>query len=127
MDAARQVNQRSINMIKRTAVSVSGLVLCLSMLAAAPVSAEPTAAAARQASLNEHRQEMDDMMKKMYQELRQMMKDMKGGDVTSEKMKQMDKHMQRMTNMLHGLSGPRDQMLKEMDEMRRDPSMKPPA
>jgi uncharacterized protein YnzC (UPF0291/DUF896 family) len=114
-------------MIKRTAVSVSGLVLCLSMLAAPPVSAEPTAAAARQASLDAHRQEMDAMMKKMYQELRQMMKDMKGGDVTSAKMKEMDRHMQRMTNMLHGLAGPRDQMLKEMDEMRRDPSMKPPA
>ena len=114
-------------MIKRTAVSVSALVLCLSMLTAAPVSAQPTAATERQASLSEHRQEMDAMMKKMYQELRNMMKDMKGGDVTSEKMKLMDKHMQRMTNMLHGLSGSRDQMLKEMGEMRRDPSMSPPG
>jgi hypothetical protein len=33
---------------------------------------------------------MDRMMKKMSQELREMMKDMKGGDVTSTKMKQMD-------------------------------------
>jgi hypothetical protein len=114
-------------MIKKTAVSVSGLVLCLSMFAAVPVSAEPTAAMARQASLSEHRREMDDMMKKMHQELRMMMKDMKGGDVTSEKMKEMDKHMGRITTMIGRMSGFKDQMLEQMDEMRRDPLMNPPA
>lgn len=111
-------------MIKNIAVLMSACVLCLGMLAAVPVSAQPTEATSKQAGLKEHRQQMAGMMKEMSEELRKMMKDMKGGDVTSVQMKQMDKHMQRITNMMGRLSGTHDQMLKEMDEMNRDPSMK---
>jgi hypothetical protein len=114
-------------MIKKTAVSVSALVLCLGMTAAASVNAQPMAGTARQAGVSEHQQMMRDMMKQMSQELREMMKDMKGGDVTSEKMKQMDKHMQRVTTMMRRMAGFQDQMFKQMDEMKRDPSMQSPA
>ena len=81
----------------------------------------------RQLGASEHKQMMQDMMKEMSQELREMMKDMKGGDVTSEQMKEMDKHMQRVSIMMSRMSGLRDQMFKQMEEMKRDPSMKSPA
>ena len=114
-------------MIKKIAVLISAFVLCFGMLATVPVSAQPTEATAKQASLKEHSQQMAGMMKEMSDELRKMMKDMKGEDVTSVQMKQMDKHMQRITNMMGRLSGTHDQMLKEMDEMKRDPTMKSPV
>ena len=81
----------------------------------------------RQAGASEHQQMMHDMMKQMSEELREMMIDMKGGDVTSETMKQMDKHLQRVTMMITRMSGVRDEMFKDMVEMKRDPSMKSPA
>jgi 23S rRNA pseudoU1915 N3-methylase RlmH len=81
----------------------------------------------RQQSVSEHQQMMRDMMKEMSEELREMTKDMKGGDVTSEKMKQMDKHMQRVSIMISRMSGFQDEMFKQMEEMKRDPSMKYPA
>jgi hypothetical protein len=67
------------------------------------------------------------MTKEMYQELREMMKDMKGGDVTSAKMKEMDKHMGRISIMISRMSGVRDQMFRQMEEMEADPSMRRPA
>ena len=78
----------------------------------------------RQLGVSEHQQVMRDMMKEMSEELREMMKDMKGGDVTSERMKEMDRHMGRVTNMITRMSGFQDQMFKQMDDMKRDPSMK---
>ncbi len=114
-------------MIKKTIVSMSALVLGLSMLTSVPASAQPAEGMKNQAGVSEHQQVMRDMMKQMTQELKEMMKEMKGGDVTSEKMKQMDKHLERISIMMNRMSGTRDQMYKQMEEMKRDPSMKSPA
>ncbi len=81
----------------------------------------------RQVGASEHQQMMQDMTKEMYQELREMMKDMKGGDVTSAKMKEMDKHMGRISLMISRMSGVRDQMFRQMAAMQRDPTMQSPA
>lgn len=101
--------------------------VALSLAACAQNSPHSNEEQFRQLGASEHQQMMQDMTKEMYQELREMMKDMKGGDVTSEKMKEMDKHLGRISIMISRMSGLRDQMFKQMEEMKRDPSMKSPA
>jgi len=114
-------------MIKKTAISTFALALFLGMFTAVSASAQPAAGMTKQAGSSEHQQVMRDMMKQMSQELKKMMEEMKGGDVTSEKMKQMDKHLERISIMMSRMSGARDQMFKQMEEMKRDPSMKSPT
>ena len=114
-------------MIKKTAISVSGLVLCLSMFAVAPVSAQSTTTTATQASRSEHRQEMAEQTQAMYNELRQMMKDMKTSNATPEQMKEIHRHMGQVTIMLERMSGFKDKMLDQMGQMERDPKMKSQA
>lgn len=80
-----------------------------------------------QLGVSEHQQMMQDLTKEMYQELRAMMKDMKVGDVTPEKMKQIHEHMGRITTMVSRMSSFEDVMYKQMEEMERDPSMKSPT
>jgi uncharacterized protein YnzC (UPF0291/DUF896 family) len=129
--ASTQFPKKGIYVIKNSAVSIVALILCLGLFTALPVSAQPAAGTARQAGVSEHQQMMRDMMKEMSDELRETIKDMKedmkGGDVTSEKMKQMDEHMRRVAIMMTRLSGAQDEMFKQMEEMKRDPSMKYPA
>ena len=128
-------------MIKKTAVSMSALVLCLGMFTAATVSAQPMAGVTRQAGVSEHHQRMGDMMKDMSQEMNNMTELMFRGDLTPEQRKQMSQRMERMSKLMHRMSGLQDrpamkepglqkqmdQMRKQMDEMKRDVSMESPA
>ena len=56
-------------MIKKAAVSMSALVLCLSMFIAVSVNAQPAAGMAMQTGVSEHHQRVADMMKNMSQEM----------------------------------------------------------
>ena len=128
-------------MIKKTAVSMMALVLCLGIFSAAPVSAQPTTGAARQSGVSGHHQMMGDMMKDMSQEMSKMTEQMAGGERTPEQRKQMGQGMESMSKMMHRMSGlysrpamkepemqkQMDQMRKQMDDMTRDSSMKSPA
>ena len=114
-------------MIKKSSASILALSLCLGMLTVVPVSAQSTASTARQASLSEHRQEMSKETQAMYKELREMMKDMKTSNATPEQMKEMHRHMGRVTLMLERMSGFKEEMLEQMDDMKRDPKMQSPA
>ena len=128
-------------MMKKTAVSMSALVLCLGMLTAVSVKAQPTAGTARQPGVNEHHQRMGDMMKDMSQEMNNMTELMSRGDLTPEQRKHMSVRMERMSKLMHRMSGLQDrpsmkgpesqkrleQMRRQMDEMKRDSSMNSPA
>lgn len=120
-------------MTKKTSASISALALCLGMFSAMSVSAQPAAAT----SVNHH-QMMGDMMKEMIQEMNEMTEQMTRDERTPEQRKQMSQRMERMSKVMHRISGLEsrpamkgpemqkqyDQMLKQMDEMKRDPSMK---
>ena len=128
-------------MIKKTAVPMTALILCLGMFTAASMSAQPTAGVAGQAGVSEHHQRMGDMMKDMSQEMNNMTELMSRGDLTPEQRKQMSLRMERMSKLMHRMSGLQDRpamkgpefqkqmdlMRKQMDEMKRDVSMKSPA
>jgi hypothetical protein len=128
-------------MIKKTAVSMAALVLCLGMVTAASVSAQSTAGGATQAGMSEHHQMMADRMKDMSQEMNNMTDLMSRGDLTPEQKKQMSQRMERMSKLMHRMSGLQDrpamkgpeyqkqmdQMRKQMEEMKRDSSMQSPA
>lgn len=128
-------------MIKKTAVLMSALVLCLGMFTVVPVSAQPAAGVAGQAGMSAHHQRMADMMKDMSQEMNKMTELMSRSDLTPELRKQMSQRMERMSKLMHRMSGLQDrpamkepeaqkqldQMRKQMDEMKRDSSMKFPA
>ena len=128
-------------MMKKTAVSMSALILCLGMLTAVSVNAQPMAGTARQPGVSEHHQRMGDMMKDMSQEMNNMTELMSRGDLTPEQRKQMSLRMERMSKLMHRMSGLQDrpamkapesqkqleQMRRQMDEMKRDSSMNSPA
>ena len=114
-------------MIGNTAVSMTALVLCLGMFTSASVSAQPATGAARQAGVSEHQQKMRDLMKEMSREIKEMTDEMKRGGVTAERMKQLHKRMEGVSIMISRMSGLQEDMYKQMDEMKRDPSMKSPA
>ena len=128
-------------MIKKTAVSITALVLCLGMFTAASVSAQPTTGMAKQTGVSEHHRMMSDMMKDMSQEMGRMTEQMASGEPTAEQRKQMSQRMERMSKLMHHMSGlesrpamkgpemqkQQDLMRKQMDEMKHDSSMKSPA
>ena len=128
-------------MIKKTAVSMTALVLCLGMFTAASVSAQPTTGVAKQTGVSAHHQMMSDMMKDMSQEMNKMTEQMGSGERTPEQRMQMSQHMEGMSKMMHRMSGlysrpamkepgmqkQMDQMHKQMGEMTHDSSMKSPA
>jgi hypothetical protein len=125
-------------MIKKKAVSMTAFVLCLGMFTAAAVSAQPTAGVAGQASVSAHHQRMGEMMKDMSQEMNNMTELMSRGDLTPEQNKQMSQRMESMSKLMHRMSGLQDrpamkepeiqkqsdQMHTQMDQMKRDSSMK---
>jgi gas vesicle protein len=128
-------------MLKKTAVSMMAFVVCLGIFSAAAVSAQPTTGAARQTGMSEHHQMMADMMKDMSQEMSKMTEQMGGGEGTPEQRKQLSQRMERMSKVMHRMSGlysrpamkepemqkQMDQMRKQMGEMTHDSSMKSPA
>jgi hypothetical protein len=127
-------------MIKKAAVSMTALVLSLGMFSAASVTAQPTTGMSKQSGMSEHHQMMSDMMKDMSGEMNRMTEQMGGGEPTPEQRKQMSQRMERMSKLMHHMSGlesrpamkgpemqkQQDLMRKQMDEMKRDPSMKSP-
>ena len=128
-------------MIKKTAVSITALVLCLGMFTAASVSAQPTTGMAKQTGVSAHHQMMSDMMKDMSIEMNKMTELMGSGEPTAEQRKQTSQRMERMSKLMHHMSGlesrpamkgpemqkQQDQMRKQMNEMKHDSSMKSPA
>ena len=127
-------------MIKKTAVSMTALALCLGIFTVASVRAQPTTGMAKQTSVSEHHQMMSGMMKDMSLEMNKMTEQMGAGEPTAEQRKQTSQRMERMSKLMHHMSGlesrpamkgperqkQQDQMRKQMDEMKRDPSMKSP-
>jgi predicted small secreted protein len=111
----------------RKVFTTLAVLVALSLTACAQNTVQGNGEQFKQPDVSEHMQMMQDMTKEMYQELREMMKDMKGGDVTPEKMKQIHEHLGRITTMISRMSSFEDVMLKQMDEMKHDPSMKSPA
>ena len=128
-------------MIKKTAASMTALVLCLGKFAAAPTIAQPTTGTARQTGVSEHHQMMAEMMKDMSAEINKMSEEMARGNPTPEQRKQMSRRMDTMSKMMRSMSGlgnrpamktpemqkQMDQMRKQMDGMKGDSSMKSPA
>lgn len=131
-------------MIKKTAVSITAIVLYF-MFSVASVSAQPATGMAKQAGVSDHHlmmsEMMKDMSKDMSQEMSMMTEQMSHGEPSPDQRKQMGQRMERMSKMMHRMSGlesrpamkspemqkQMDQMRSQMDEMKRDSSMKSPA
>ena len=111
----------------RKVLTTAAVLLALSLAACAHNAVQGDGEQFKQVGASEHMQMMQDMTKEMYQELREMMKDMKGSDVTPEKMKQIHEHLGRITTMISRMSSFQDVMFKQMEEMKRNPSMEAPA
>jgi predicted small secreted protein len=111
----------------RKILTTAAVLLALSLTACAHNAVQGDGDEFKQVGASEHMQMMQDMTKEMYQELREMMKDMKGSDVTPEKMKQIHEHLGRITTMIGRMSSFEDVMLKQMEEMKRNPSMESPG
>ena len=73
-------------MIRKTAASMTALVLCLGMFTALPVSAQTTGPA-REPGVSEHHRMMADMMKDVSHEMSEMTEQMSHGEVTPEQQK----------------------------------------
>jgi len=117
-------------------VAKTALIACLSLILAATASAQPASNLSQQSPVSQHHQMMTDMMKDMSKEMTSLTEQMSRGGLTPEQNRQMAVRMERMSNMMHRMSGLQDRpamkdaesqkqmatMRKQMDEMMRDPS-----
>ncbi len=128
-------------MFKSTAISITGLIVCLGIFFAAPVSAQSSGGAVQPSAVSQSHQMMYGMMKDMSQEMSKMTEQMARGEPTPELKKQLAQRMNRMSTMMHRMAGLQDRpamkepemqkqmekMRTQMDDMMRDAPMKPAA
>lgn len=124
-------------MSKRSVVSMSALIVCLSVLSV-PYASAQTPARPDGSSASIHHQRLYILMRDMSQEMGKMAEEMSHGALTPEQDKLMTKKMKWMSTAMHRMTGldarhamkepeqekQMNKMRKEMDSMMREPSMK---
>jgi len=97
--------QRSIEMSKKTAVSTMTAMACLGIIFAMPASAQYVAGTGQQPAMTLHHQRIAEVMKDMTQAMGSMTDQMAKGDLTPEQRKEMAQRMDRMSHLMHQMSG----------------------
>ena len=124
-------------MSKRSVVSMSALIVCLSVLLV-PCSSAQTPAVPDSSAASIHHQRLYILMRDMSQEMGKMAEEMSHGALTPEQDKLMTERMKWMSTAMHRMTGfnakyamkepeqdrQMTQMRKEMDSMMREPLMK---
>ncbi len=132
---------RRFDMIKRTTVSMTAIVVFLAMVFVVPARAQPSAGPTWQDSVSQHHRMIYQMMKDMNDQMGQMTEQMSRGELTPEQRKQMADRMGLMSTLMRRMSGlearpamkpaewqrQMDGMRKQMDGMMRDSPMTPSA
>jgi len=128
-------------MIKTTAASLMAIAVCLTLLATSPVGAQPAPGVTQQSETSQHHRRLYAMMKDMSQEMAKMTEQMSRGPLAPEQRADMAQKMDRMSAMMHRMSGlaarpamsdpesqkQMEEMRKQMEEMKRAPMMQPGA
>ena len=92
-------------MSKKTTVSTMTAMAFLGVVFAMPASAQYVAGTGQQATMTLHHQRVADVMKDMTQAMGTMTEQMSKGDITPDQRKQMAQRMDRMSRMMHLMSG----------------------
>ena len=126
-------------MIRRIAVSMTAIVICLGLFATAPASAQTSTGPTWQDTTSQHHRMQYQMMKDMTQEMTRMTEQMLQGELAPKQRNQMAGRMVFMSTMMRRMSGlaarpamrepewqkQMGQMRKQMDEMMGSTRMAP--
>ena len=126
-------------MIRKITNSIAAIVVCISVVAAMPASAQSSSGPTSQNGMSQHHRMQYQMMKDMTQEMGRMTEQMSKGELTPEQRKQMARRMALISTMMQRMSGlaarpamrapewqkQMGEMRKQMDGMMSNPQMAP--